>query len=490
MKRGEIWSFVVKSKRNSKVYHLTEMASESSINIEKLKGSENYHTWRFAMENVLDFCGLDKCITNPCTETDEVKLRKAKARIVLSIDESLYVHIQTLSTAAQIWSALKELYDNRGLTRQIGLLRKLITIRLENCSSMANYVNEIIGTANKLKGVGFDITDEWIGAIILAGLTDKFKPFIMGIESSGVKINGDMIKSKLLDGNYSESAESALYSRNKNGSSKKGNQNHKKQLICYICNRKGHISTHCPEKGKVVGASKKLDKREPKVAFSGTYFSYSNKLNSMEWFIDSGATHHMTPNAKCLSQTSNSDVKEITAANNGKMKVTGVGNTCFPVDGVDVNVEKVLLVPELTANLLSVVQIVNKGNTVVFNRDGCSVYNENNELLVRADSSSGVYKLKSDHASSLVASDTSIDLVTWHRRLGHLNFNDIRKMNGQIVTGMNLSKTNSMSINCEVCAEGKQTRLPFKHVSKRAKNLLDLVHTDLCGPMDGINRWS
>ncbi|KAK9687514.1 hypothetical protein QE152_g36203 [Popillia japonica] len=45
----------------------------------------------------------------------------------------------------------------------------------------------------------------------------------MGPElSSGVKINGDMIKSKLLDGNYSESAESALYSRNKNGSSKKG----------------------------------------------------------------------------------------------------------------------------------------------------------------------------------------------------------------------------------------------------------------------------
>ncbi|KAK9754423.1 Reverse transcriptase (RNA-dependent DNA polymerase) [Popillia japonica] len=150
------------------------MASENSINIEKLKGSENYHTWRFAMENVLDFCGLDKCITNPCTETDEVKLRKAKARIVLSIDESLYVHIQTLSTAAQIWSALKELYDNRGLTRQIGLLRKT----------------------------------------------------------------------------YSESAESALYSRNKNGSSKKGKQNHKKQLICYICNRKGHISTHCPQERK------------------------------------------------------------------------------------------------------------------------------------------------------------------------------------------------------------------------------------------------
>ncbi|KAK9679196.1 hypothetical protein QE152_g40209 [Popillia japonica] len=41
------------------------MASESSINIEKLKGSENYHTWRFAMENVLDFCGLDKCDNTP-----------------------------------------------------------------------------------------------------------------------------------------------------------------------------------------------------------------------------------------------------------------------------------------------------------------------------------------------------------------------------------------------------------------------------------------
>ncbi|KAK9687810.1 Reverse transcriptase (RNA-dependent DNA polymerase) [Popillia japonica] len=133
-------------------------------------------------------------------------------------------------TAAQIWSALKELYDNRGLTRQIGLLRKLITIRLENCSSMANYVNEIIGTANKLKGVGFDITDD-----------------------SGVKINGDMIKSKLLDGNYKKGKVV--------GALKKLDKREPKVAFSGIY----------PEKGKVVGALKKLDKREPKVAFSAIY---------------------------------------------------------------------------------------------------------------------------------------------------------------------------------------------------------------------------
>lgn len=47
--------------------------------------------------------------------------------------------------------------------------------------------------------VGFDITDEWMGAILLAGLTDKFQPFIMGIEASEAKITSDTIVSKLLD---------------------------------------------------------------------------------------------------------------------------------------------------------------------------------------------------------------------------------------------------------------------------------------------------
>lgn len=36
---------------------------------------------------------------------------------------------------------------------------------------------------------------------------------------------------------------------------------------------------------------------------------------------------------------------------------------------------------------------------------------------------------------------------------------------------------------CEAYVYGKQSRLPFISTGKKAKNLLDIVHSDLCGPM-------
>lgn len=46
---------------------------------------------------------------------------------------------------------------------------------------MQEYVDSIISTANKLNGIGFNLTDEWLVSILLAGLTDQYKPFIMVI---------------------------------------------------------------------------------------------------------------------------------------------------------------------------------------------------------------------------------------------------------------------------------------------------------------------
>ena len=36
---------------------------------------------------------------------------------------------------------------------------------------------------------------------------------------------------------------------------------------------------------------------------------------------------------------------------------------------------------------------------------------------------------------------------------------------------------------CESCLEGKMTKRPFSAKGYRAKELLELVHSDLCGPM-------
>lgn len=38
-------------------------------------------------------------------------------------------------------------------------------------------------------------------------------------------------------------------------------------------------------------------------------------------------------------------------------------------------------------------------------------------------------------------------------------------------------------LNCVTCAEGKQSRSPFKSHGSRATEILQIVHSDVCGPM-------
>ena len=68
----------------------------------------------------------------------------------------------------------------------------------------------------------------------------------------------------------------------------------------------------------------------------------------------------------------------------------------------------------------------------------------------------------------------------WHLRLGHINLNRIHRL----VTSGHLSPldVNALPV-CELCLEGKMTMRPFKAKGYKAKEVLDLVHTNLCGPM-------
>jgi len=93
---------------------------------------------------------------------------------------------------------VKSRKDISKLNRRVGLLRTLITTKLEDSKSVEDYVNRIISTAHKLKGVGMEINDEWIGALMLAGLPKSYKPMILRLENSGLPITADSIKTKLL----------------------------------------------------------------------------------------------------------------------------------------------------------------------------------------------------------------------------------------------------------------------------------------------------
>lgn len=212
------------------------------IDIEKLKGTSNYHTWCFAMENVLIYNGYEKAIIADETarEKDANKSKNAKAMICLNVESSLYIHIQNCTTAYETWAKLKDLFDDKGVTRKIGLLRSLTQSKLDEHASMQDYINHIVDCRNKLTGIGFDINDDWSVAITLAGLTDKFQSMIMNIESSEKTIKFDNLISKLLDYQEESASGEALYTKNRFNKNANGNQNSKKNTKpkCKNCKKK------------------------------------------------------------------------------------------------------------------------------------------------------------------------------------------------------------------------------------------------------------
>ncbi|GJU45485.1 retrovirus-related pol polyprotein from transposon TNT 1-94 [Tanacetum coccineum] len=84
---------------------------------------------------------------------------------------------------------------------------------------------------------------------------------------------------------------------------------------------------------------------------------------------------------------------------------------------------------------------------------------------------------------------TKDDSMKWHKRFGHFNYITLQHMySTKLVRGMPpISEVDSKYEGCEL---GKSRRLPFSKVSvMRAAHKLEIVHSDICGPMSTIS-WS
>jgi len=154
-----------------------------------------------------------------------------------------------------------------------------------------------------------------------------------------------------------------------------------------------------------------------------------------------------------------------------------------------VSVRDALFVPDLRTNLLSVGKIADKGYSVTFDKRFGKVINKNGQVILVADRIDGLYYLRevnSECNATVESMKVRSLLESWHRRMGHLNVRDLADgvRNGNI-RGISLGTPNSGrdKFECEICVRGKMTRSPFPKASERKSELLEIVHSDVCGPM-------
>lgn len=67
---------------------------------------------------------------------------------------------------------------------------------------------------------------------------------------------------------------------------------------------------------------------------------------------------------------------------------------------------------------------------------------------------------------------------TWHRRLGHLNFDYLLKLRDGAAMGVSFQERGLS--DCDICVMAKHCKNPFRASESRAKEILELVHSDLC----------
>lgn len=146
-----------------------------SVNIEPLKGRDNYQKWRIAIKAILDLEDLWEgvVILKPGEIVHHDKDRKAKNKMILTIDSSCYIYISHAESASEVWECLANAFEDKSLSRIVYNLTKITNTKRENCESMAEYVNEILKASDALRDIGVDLGEKVVSGLLLVGLPSE-----------------------------------------------------------------------------------------------------------------------------------------------------------------------------------------------------------------------------------------------------------------------------------------------------------------------------
>ncbi|KAL0378772.1 UNVERIFIED_CONTAM: hypothetical protein Sradi_3182700 [Sesamum radiatum] len=164
--------------------------------------------------------------------------------------------------------------------------------------------------------------------------------------------------------------------------------------------------------------------------------------------------------------------------------VEAVGSLSLVVSNhVRIELKDCYYVPSMVKNIISISMLDRDGYKFLINKNCFHLVHED-VYHILGTLVNGFYILQQSNLIMTAQHKRKVDdhenAQIWHARLGHISKDRIRR----------LVDTKSLEIDdldhlptCESSLKEKMTKKPFVGQSAIAKGLLDLVHTDVCGPL-------
>jgi hypothetical protein len=280
-----------------------------------------------------------------------------------------------------------------------------------------------------------------------------------------------------------------------------------KDALCIVCGRRNHPLEKCYDviKAKELRAErqKSYNKDQRARRAAGTPATApavveavlvaslrsstpSGSLPDAHWIADTGATSHMTPHRFWFVQYK-PFVTPIRVANGAVVFSEGVGTIVLQptLPGVwELRLSRVLHVPELQNNLLSVLHLVScHAFEVVINSKEMR-FMKDSELCFTASirqNTAYVDCTTPGAPETALASSQSLDRALLHCRLVYLGKDLLEQaIKHGVADDLKLDSSEPLSALCVPCVHGKHQRDPFPHqASHRSITLLGRIHSDL-----------
>ncbi|WJZ95351.1 hypothetical protein VitviT2T_014127 [Vitis vinifera] len=200
------------------------------------------------------------------------------------------------------------------------------------------------------------------------------------------------------------------------------------------------------------------------------------------WVIDSGASIHATPWKDFFTSYTSGDFGSVKMGNDGSAKAIGMGDVRLETsNGTMLTLKNVKHIPDIRMNLISTGKLDDEGFCNTF-RDSQWKLTRGFMVIAKGNKSSSLYLMQArviDSSINAVDDDSTFEL--WHNRLGHMSEKGLMILaKKNLLSGM---KKGSLKRSA-YCLAGKQTKVAFKTLHHTRKpNMLDLVYSDVCGPL-------